>query len=87
LQKYHWKALITIVGGFPDNDLNKQLQEIAKKANITIDQLLDELNELALESISDVLIDVSKESIQIEEDYTSSVETVLSWIENSKKFV
>ncbi len=69
------KAAISflLVGG----DVSKQLDLLARTKHITVNQLIDQVNEAALEIIGDIIIVTNDETPTIEEEYLNPLAEIL----------
>ena len=84
MKDYHWKSLNVIFTESDQSLLIKRLDDISSSALITREQLIDELNEIALESIADIIIDTTQDDIAIEEEDYETIKSLLHWAYNGK---
>lgn len=75
MRSYHWEALNALLLG---EDIPARLDGIARSAYTTIDLLIDEINEVALSSIGDIVIEVGDEP-QIEDEDVESLRSLMTW--------
>jgi hypothetical protein len=81
LQPVHWISLAIIVQGYNVED---KLDVAARSVFSTVNQVVDNINEIALESVGDTVIDTSMSPIVIEE-YRDSVDILVNWAIQSQK--
>lgn len=66
LQSPHWAVLTVLLQG---KQINQQIDAIARQVHTTANQLIDQINEFALESIGDILIHVQDRTPLLEEEH------------------
>lgn len=66
LQPQHWAVLAVLLQG---NNVNPQVDVIARQRHTTANQLFDQINEFALESIGDILIHVQARTPLLEDEH------------------
>lgn len=76
MQPHHWEALAALVGGV---EIEVRLSAIARSAYTTPHQLVDEINELALDSIGDIVVDTEADIPQIEDEDIEGIHALLAW--------
>ena len=76
LQPHHWEALAALIGGV---EVEVRLTAIARSAYTTSHQLVDEINEFALDSIGDIVVDTEPDLPQIEEEDVEGIHALLEW--------
>lgn len=73
LQQQHW-AVLTIL--LQEKNVNTQIDAIARQRYTTANQLLDQINEFALESIGDILIHVQDSKPLLEDEYQALLQHI-----------
>ncbi|MCA9334271.1 hypothetical protein KC963_04435, partial [Candidatus Saccharibacteria bacterium] len=73
---YHWQALAALVNGV---DVNVRLEAIARKVHLTASRLIDDINQFALESVRDIVVDAMDETPQIEDEDVQGLIQLLEW--------
>lgn len=82
MRPYHWEALNALL---LKNDVIMRLDGIARSVHTTADLLIDEINEFALLSIGDIVIEVGKPP-SIEEEDLDGIRSLTAWaLENTIK--
>ena len=82
LQSHHWSALAILIKGI---DVKSKLNAVASVTLTTANQLVDDINEVALERLSDTVIDASTEPPSVIEEYQESVDALVQWaIQNQR---
>jgi hypothetical protein len=76
LQTQHWEGLAALLAG---EDLLTRLEAIARTMNSTANQLVDDLNGFALDTIGDIIIDTSKSSPFIEDEDKQGIQALVKW--------
>ncbi len=66
LQSPHWAVLTVLLQG---KQINQQIDAIARQVHTTANQLIDQINEFALESIGDILIHVQDRTPLLEDEH------------------
>jgi hypothetical protein len=75
MRPHHWKALNALLLG---EDVVARLDGIARGAYTTLDLLIDEINEAALSSIGDIVIETGDEP-RIEDEDIESLSSLMNW--------
>jgi hypothetical protein len=75
MQAHHWEALNALLVG---EDVTARLDGIARSAYITSNLLVDQINEFALGSIGDIVIEAG-DSPRIEEEDWESLRQIMTW--------
>lgn len=76
MQPHHWEALAALIGGI---EVNVRLNAIARSAYITPHQIIDEINEFAMDSIGDIVVDTEADIPQIEDEDIEGIQALLAW--------
>jgi len=76
MRPHHWEALAALIGGI---EVGVRLNAIARSAYTTANQLVDEINEFALDSIGDIVVDTEPDVPQIEEEDIEGIQALLAW--------
>lgn len=66
LQQQHWVVLAILLQG---KNVNPQIDAIARQGHTTANQLIDQINEVALDSIGDLLIHVQDKTPLLEDEH------------------
>lgn len=66
LQPQHWAVLEILLQG---KNVNSQIDSIARQVHTTANQLLDQINEFALDSIGDILIHIQDRTPLLEDEH------------------
>lgn len=80
LQQQHWAVLAVLL---QEKNVNPQIDAIARQCHTTANQLLDQINELALESIGDILIHVQDRIPRLEDEYWALLRQICDLYRNS----
>lgn len=80
MQPQHWEALTVLVLNV---DVLPRLDAIARSIYSTANQLIDEINEFALECIGDIVIDTTNDLPQIEEEDIEGLAALLEWAKSN----
>lgn len=80
MKSHHWEGLAALASQM---DVNTRLDAIARSTYITTNQLIDEINELALTNIGDIVIDTSAETPQIEAEDLEPLLLVMTWAKDN----
>ncbi|MAS33615.1 MAG: hypothetical protein CL610_06400 [Anaerolineaceae bacterium] len=75
MQAHHWEALNALLVG---EDVTARLDGIARSAYITSNLLVDQINEFALDSIGDIVIEAG-DPPHIEEEDWESLRQIMAW--------
>jgi len=75
IRSHHWEALNALLVG---EDVIARLDGIARGAFSTVDLLIDEINEAALASIGDIVIETGEEPV-IEDEDVESLSALVEW--------
>ncbi|MCL4732905.1 TerB N-terminal domain-containing protein [Patescibacteria group bacterium] len=76
MQPHHWEALAALIGGV---EVEVRLSAIARSAFTTPHQLVDEINEVALDGIGDIVVDTESDIPQIEDEDIEGINALLAW--------
>lgn len=76
MQTHHWNSLATLID---HDDVKMRLDIIARSVNLTANQIIDDINEFALESINDIVIDTTGEIPQLEDENRENMKELLKW--------
>lgn len=81
MKPQHWQALAILI---EQADVTAQLNTAAQRAGSTPSRLIDELNEFALDSIGDIVINAENNPPQIETEDRNDLQTLLAWADRQK---
>ncbi|GEM_PF-1181384 len=76
MQPLHWEGLAVLLH---EQDIVNRLDTVARSSYITANQLIDEINTFALNSIGDVVIDTSSEIPVIEMEDIENLRMLMQW--------
>jgi hypothetical protein len=76
MQPHHWEALAALIGGI---EVNVRLDAIARSSYTTPYQIIDEINEFAMDSIDDIVVDTEADVPQIEDEDIEGIQALLAW--------
>lgn len=76
MQSRHWEALNVLLSG---DDIKIKLDGIARSTYTTADLLIDEINEFALMSIGDIVIE-SGDSPAVEDEDVDNLRLLMAWV-------
>jgi hypothetical protein len=76
LQMHHWQSLACLLDGI---DINQRLDAIARNVHLTANRLIDDINEFALDSVGDIVVDIIGDTPQIEEEDVQDLLLVMQW--------
>jgi len=75
MKPYHWETLHALL---TQQDVQSRLDGIARSSYSTVDLLIDEINEFALSSIGDIVIETGDIPV-VEEEDVESLRSLLAW--------
>ena len=82
LESSQWQALAVIDAA---THVQEKLDAISRSAQTTSNQLVDEINELALDTIGDNLIDATSSTPAPHEEYAPALRDMVAWAYEHRK--
>lgn len=76
MKPYHWEALAALLEGI---EVEARLEAIARGVSLTTSRLLDDINDFALNTIGDIVVNLSEEPLKIEEEDIEGLTQLLAW--------
>ncbi|MBI5928212.1 MAG: TerB N-terminal domain-containing protein [Chloroflexi bacterium] len=76
MKAHHWEALAALLAGV---DINARLEAIARGVHLTASRLVDDINDFALNTLGDIVIDSGADTPMVEEEDIEGLTQLLVW--------
>ena len=79
LKPWHWQALAVVALNGVNGSGPAKLDAIARRQLISANQLIDEVNTAALDTVGDNVVDASAASPSVFDEYAEPMRTLAQW--------